>query len=182
MHTENLHLRPFTLDDAEAYRPLVSLPEVLRYTGEQPQASLEDVREILLSRPLRDYVVYGFGRMACIERISGRLVGFSGLKYLDDLQEVDVGYRFLPDCWGKGYATESAQALMRDGVIRHRITRVVGLVQPGNAASVRVLRKLGLVFERQVRLDDCASDLDLYATAATGPEHSFKPKRLVEHA
>jgi RimJ/RimL family protein N-acetyltransferase len=177
MHTEHLYLRPFTLDDAEAYWPLVSLPEVIRYTGEQPQSSLDDVRKILLDRPLRDYSVHGFGRMACIERSSGRLVGFSGLKYVEDLQDVDIGYRFLPECWGKGYATESARALMQHGAIEHGIDRIIGLVQPDNVASARVLEKLGLTFERQVRPGGVA-DLKLYATPGTGPNNSFKPKPL----
>jgi RimJ/RimL family protein N-acetyltransferase len=168
MQTERLYLRPFTPDDAEAYWPLVSLPEVIRYTGEQPQASLDDVRNLLLNRPIRDYSVHGFGRMACIEKSSGRLVGFSGLKYLEDLQEVDIGYRFLPDCWGKGYATESARELMQHGIRAHGIARIIGLVEPENVASVRVLNKLGLTFERKIRPDGCASELDLYATPGTG--------------
>jgi RimJ/RimL family protein N-acetyltransferase len=163
MQSEHLFFRPLTADDAEAYWPLVALPEVLRYTGEQPQASLDGVRQILLSRPIRDYSVHGFGRMACIEKSSGRLVGFSGLKYLEDLQEVDVGYRFLPDCWGKGYATESARVLMQDGIVKHGITRIIGLVQPENIGSVRVLNKLGLTFERKIQPDGCASELDLYS-------------------
>ena len=166
------------MDDAEAYWPLVSLPEVQRYTGEQAQTSLDAVREILLSRPIRDYSMYGFGRMACIEASSGRLVGFSGLKYLEDLGEVDIGYRFLPDCWGKGYATESAEALIREESRRHGIERIIGLVQPENVASARVLEKLGLAFERKVRPDGCASDLDLYATPGTGLNNSFKPMLL----
>jgi RimJ/RimL family protein N-acetyltransferase len=178
MHTEHLFIRPITLDDAEAYWPLVSLPEVLRYTGEKPQSSLDDVRHILATRPLRDYEVYGFGRMACIEKSSGRVVGFSGLKYLEDLRDVDIGYRFLPDCWGKGYATESARALMDHGAIEHGIVRIVGLVQPGNIASARVLEKIGLIFEREVKPEDCESALKLYATPGTGPGDSFKPRPL----
>jgi ribosomal-protein-alanine N-acetyltransferase len=165
MQTERLFLRPFTLEDAEEYFPLVSLPEVLRHTGEQPLTSLDEVRALLLARPLHDYAVYGFGRMACIEKSSGRLVGFCGLKYLEDLQEVDVGYRFLPDSWGKGYATESARALMHDGVRAHRIKRIIGLVEPDNDASAHVLKKLGLVFEQKIRPEGCALDLDMYAIA-----------------
>lgn len=164
MQTENLYLRRFTLDDAEAFWPLVSMPEILRYTGEQPQASIDDVRNILSTRPLSDYATHGFGRMACIEKSSGRLVGFSGLKFLDELNEVDIGYRFLPDCWGKGYATESARVLMQNGAMEHGIDRVVGLVQPANAASARVLEKLGLAFERELTLHGDAEHVHLYAT------------------
>jgi RimJ/RimL family protein N-acetyltransferase len=164
MQTENLYLRRFTLDDAEEYWPLVSMPEVIRYTGDRAQASIDDVRTILASKPLRDYATHGYGRMACIEKSSGRLVGFSGLKFLEELNEVDIGYRFLPDCWGKGYATESARALMQNGAIEHGIDRVIGLVQPANVASARVLGKLGLVFERALTLHGDDELVHLYAT------------------
>ena len=162
MYTERLFIRPFTLDDAEEYLPLVSDPDVLRYTGEEPQATVEAAREIIASRPLRDYAVHGFGRMACIEKSSGRLIGFSGLKFLDELQEVDIGYRFLPAYWGQGYATESARALMQHGANEFGISRIIGIVQSENSASANVLLKLGLVYERKICLD--GFDLDLYAT------------------
>ena len=165
MQTARLLLRQFTLDDAEAYMPLVSDPAVLRYTGEEPQQSIEAVRRILQTRPLRDYLTYGYGRMACIEKSTGRLVGFCGLKYLEDLREVDIGYRFLPETWGKGYATESASAVMNQCSKEGQLKRVVGLVEPANLASVNVLKKLGLTFERSVKLEDSESPLDLYATS-----------------
>lgn len=168
MQTEHLYLRRFILDDAAQYLPLVCLPEVLHYTGEQPQ-SLDGARQTLLDRPLRDYQIHGYGRMACIEKSTGRLVGFSGLKFLEDLQEVDIGYRFLPDCWGKGYATESARMLMRQGANEFGITRIIGLVRPENGASARVLEKVGLAFEREVRPDGCDANLKLYATPNTSP-------------
>jgi len=162
MQTERLFIRPFTLDDAEEYLPLVSDPDVIRYTGEEPQTSVEAAREIIATRPLRDYAVHGFGRMACIEKSSGRLIGFSGLKFLDELQEIDVGYRFLPAYWGKGYATESARAIMQHGKNELGISRIIGLIQHDNTASANVLVKLGLEFERNIRLSGI--DLDLYAT------------------
>ena len=164
LQTERLEIRPFTLQDAEAYWPLVSDPAVLRYTGEAPVDSIDAVRELLASRPLRDYEVHGYGRMACTEKSTGRLVGFCGLKYLEDLQETDIGYRFLPTCWGKGYATESAQIIMQDGARTLGLSRIIGLVEPENIGSVRVLEKLGLAFESQVMLADHPDELWLYAT------------------
>jgi ribosomal-protein-alanine N-acetyltransferase len=163
LETRKLLLRPFTIDDAEAYWPLVRLPDVLRYTGESPKTSLDEVRDILLTRPLRDYVTFGYGRMACIEKSSGRLVGFSGLKYLEALKETDVGYRFLPDTWGKGYATESGLALIANGRKQFGLERIIGLAEPANGASCRVLEKLGLVFERELDEDDHGV-LRLYAS------------------
>jgi len=167
MQTERLILRPFTLDDAEEYFPLVSHPDILRYTGETPVSSLDDARHILFTRPLQDYATYGFGRMACIEKATGKLIGFSGLKFLEDLKEVDVGYRFLPHYWGKGFATESAIALIEDGTREHNIERIIGLVESENNGSINVLKKLGLKFERKVKLSEDKEGMDMYALHVT---------------
>jgi RimJ/RimL family protein N-acetyltransferase len=163
LETERLILRPFTLDDAEAWLPLISLPEIIRYTGDVPATSVDEARESLRTRPLRDYQVHGYGRMAVIEKASGRLVGFSGLKYVAELRDVDIGYRFLPDCWGKGYATESARPLMEQGWKQLGLKRIVGTVHPGNPASGRVLEKLGLSYERTLEPDEAGDRFLLYA-------------------
>ncbi|MFC4729917.1 GNAT family N-acetyltransferase [Coralloluteibacterium thermophilus] len=163
LHTERLLLRRFTPHDARAYRPLVSDPRVLRHTGEAPIEDVESVRRLLLERPIRDYAVHGFGRLACIEKDSGHLIGFCGLKRLEDLGEIDIGYRFIPACWGKGYATEAATAVIRQHVDRFGPRRIVALVDPANAGSVRVLEKLGMAYERDVQPADAAAPLALYA-------------------
>jgi RimJ/RimL family protein N-acetyltransferase len=108
--------------------------------------------------------MYGHGRLAVIEKASGRLVGFCGLKYVIELGEVDIGYRFLPDCRGKGYATESCIAVMAQGRSGHRIRRIVGTVHPDNPASGRVLEKLGLRFERLLEPDEQGVRFHLYAS------------------
>ncbi len=148
LETERLILRPFTLDDAEAWLHLISDPDVIRYTGDTPAGSIDEARELLRTRPLRDYAMHGYGRLAVIEKASARLVGFSGLKYVPNLQDVDIGYRFLPDCWGKGYATESARPLMEHGWRELGLKRIVATIHPDNPASGRVLEKLGLRHER----------------------------------
>jgi RimJ/RimL family protein N-acetyltransferase len=162
--TERLILRPFTLDDAEAWLPLISLPDIIRYTGDSPAQTVEEARELLRSRPLRDYALYGFGRLAVIEKASGRLVGFCGFKYVVELGDIDIGYRFLPDCWGKGYATESCVAVMAQGRSEPKIRRIVGTVHPDNPASGRVLEKLGLRFERLLEPDEQGVRFRLYAS------------------
>ncbi|GAB3346874.1 GNAT family N-acetyltransferase [Marilutibacter aestuarii] len=168
LQTERLELRPFTLDDASAYWPLVSDPEVLRFTGESPLQSLAEVRGLLAARPLRDYAIHGYGRLACIEKSTGELVGFCGLKYLEDLCETDIGYRFLPRYWGLGYATESATAVMRHGTDILGLKRIIGLVEPGNAGSIRVLEKLGLGLESRITLADHPAELLSYSPPGSG--------------
>ncbi|MBV8635457.1 MAG: GNAT family N-acetyltransferase [Burkholderiaceae bacterium] len=164
IETERLILRRFTPDDAEAYLPLVSDPEVNRYTAQDLVETVEQARQILLDYPIRDYETIGYGRMACIEKSSGRLVGFSGMKYLANLQETDIGYRFVRDAWGKGYATESASVLMQQCMQEFGLRRVIGLAYRQNTGSTKVLQKLGLVYEREIELD--GATLDLFATPA----------------
>jgi RimJ/RimL family protein N-acetyltransferase len=160
--TERLLIRRFSLDDAPAYFPLISLPDVIKYTADRPLNSVDEAAELLRSHPLRDYELYGYGRMACIEKTSRRLIGFTGLKYLDDMMETDIGYRFLPDVWGKGYATESAAAIMDNQPAEFGLTRIIGLVEPENSGSARVLSKLGLQYERRIH-EAVHGELDLYA-------------------
>jgi ribosomal-protein-alanine N-acetyltransferase len=163
IETERLILRRFTPDDAEEYFPLVADPEVNRYTGQSLVQTIDQVRQILLDYPIRDYEVIGYGRMACIEKSTGRLIGFSGMKYLSDFQAPDVGYRFVQNAWGKGYATESASVLMQQCIRDFSLRRVIGLVDRNNGGSSNVLKKLGLSFEREIKLDSYPTNLDLYA-------------------
>nr|WP_255775781.1 GNAT family N-acetyltransferase [Microbulbifer sediminum] len=156
-------MRKFTLDDAPGFYALSADPAVVRYTGQAPFASLAEATEALKSKPLRDYRERGFGRLACIEKTTGHLVGFCGLKFVPEIKEVDIGYRFLPAYWGRGLATESAQAVMLYGRGEMGLQRIVGLVQPENSGSVRVLKKVGMQFERQVDLTPEETGLHLYA-------------------
>ncbi len=163
LRTKRLILRPFTEADAPAYHALVSDPEVLRYTGENPVTTVEEALAILRSRPLRDYAVHGFGRMACVLLESNELIGFCGLKRLEDFNsEVDIGYRFVARYWGLGLASESAAALYQQGKDQLQLARIIGLVIPENNGSVRVLEKLGMQREKAIRVPGASRDFDLY--------------------
>ena len=167
IETERLFIRPFVLSDAASYLPLVSDPQVIRYTADKPLKSAEEAASFLQAYPLRDYALFGYGRMACIEKATGDLIGFTGLKYLEDMDETDIGYRFVPSAWGKGYATESAAAVMERQPALLGLERVIGLVEPQNSGSVRVLTKLGMAYERRIA-DEAHGFLDIYARAFHG--------------
>lgn len=162
LETPRLLLRRFTLEDLEDYFQLGARPALVRYVGGKTLASLDEARAILLAAPLRDYEVHGYGRLACIEKRSGRLIGFNGLKFDPALGETDLGYRFLEDCWGQGYATESSRAVMTYGRDVLQLPRIVGAVHPENVASVRVLSKVGMVYEKKVRYEADGEEFDLY--------------------
>jgi RimJ/RimL family protein N-acetyltransferase len=140
--TRRLEHRAFTVDDAEVFFALNSHPEVIRFTGQDPVTSLEAAREAIAEYP--DFEAVGFGRWACVFRETQEVIGFCGLKYLPELEEVDVGYRFLPEYWGRGLATEACRASLEFGLTTLELERIVGLVLAENVGSIRVLEKVGM--------------------------------------
>jgi RimJ/RimL family protein N-acetyltransferase len=169
LETERLLLREFDEDDDAAFYPLGSDPAIIRYTGDPGGGlrNIEHAREVLRSRPMADYRTHGFGRWACVLKATGEVIGFAGLKYLDELGEVDVGYRFLPAYWGRGLATEACRAVLDFGFRQLRLGQIIGLVDPQNAASVRVLEKAGMTFVGVV--DFRGQRVGRYVAHARGP-------------
>jgi RimJ/RimL family protein N-acetyltransferase len=164
LETKRLLLRWLTLDDIDAFHLLGTDPEVIRYVGNQPFASLEAARETLIAAPLRDYATYGYGRFACVWKQTGAVVGVCGPKFLPDAQEVDLGYRFLPSFWGIGLATESSLAVIAYARDQIGLKRLVGWVHPDNVSSARVLAKLDFSFERRAAIPTIPGiDVDFYA-------------------
>jgi len=159
LETERLFLREFDEGDVAVFYELGSDPQVIRYTGDPGGGfqSLEHAREILRSHPLADYRKHGFGRWACVHKGSGDVIGFAGLKYLDDLNEVDLGYRLLPAWWGAGLATEACRPILDFGFARLGLNQIIALVDPANSASIRVLEKLGMTRLGIIQLhgDEC---------------------------
>ena len=152
LETDRLLLREFVEDDAESFFKLNNYPEVVRFVPDKPLLNVEQARQTLIVHPIADYRRYGFGRGACILKSAGEQIGFAGLKYLDELGEVDVAYRLLPAHWGQGLATEVALASVRYGFAALGLKRIIGLVMPKNIASVRVLEKTGLRYSGTVTL------------------------------
>src|SRR6266404_4411131 len=144
LETDRLLLRQYVEEDAEAFFKLNSDPEVLRFVPDKLLLNVEQARQILVDHPIADYRKYGFGRGACILKSTGEQIGFAGLKYLEELGEVDVAFRLMRTHWGLGLATEAALAAVRFGFADLDLKRIIGLVMPENIASVRVLEKTGL--------------------------------------
>jgi RimJ/RimL family protein N-acetyltransferase len=152
LETDRLLLREYVEEDAEALFKLNSDPEVLRFLPDERLLNVEQARQILVDHPIADYRKYGFGRGACILKSTGEQIGFAGLKYLEELGEVDVAFRLMRTHWGQGLATEAALASVRFGFSDLGLKQIIGLVTPENIASVRVLEKTGLRYAERVSL------------------------------
>ncbi len=146
--TPRLILRELCPDDAPGMFELDSSPEVHRYLGNRPIQTLEEAKKVIES--IRgQYVSKGIGRWAVIEKESNQFAGWSGLKLVEDdfngfKDFYDVGYRFIPKFWGKGFATESGKAALQYGFDVLNLEMIYGMVDQENQASIRALEKLGL--------------------------------------
>jgi RimJ/RimL family protein N-acetyltransferase len=166
--TGRLVLRRFYESDLEAFFQLCSRPEVIRYAQSTPVASLEEARGLMKSAPFRDYATYGYGRFACVWKATGAVIGFSGLKYVPEISDTELGYRFFPEYWGMGLATEAGRASIEFARSDLGLTRLVALVHPANVASARVLTKLGFSIEKQLRYSGLQDvDVNLFARVST---------------
>lgn len=148
LETNRLILRRFTLDDAEFIFKLVNDPSWLRFIGDKNVHNLDDARRYLHEGPLDMYERYGFGMYRVEERDSGTPVGMCGLIKRDTLPDADVGYAFLPEFRGKGYAYEAAAAVLEHGNRKFGLKRILAITSLDNATSIRVLEKAGMKFER----------------------------------
>jgi RimJ/RimL family protein N-acetyltransferase len=172
IETPRLGMREIREHDAEDFFALCTDPRVMRYVvDEEAPRDVAEMRQRVIDYP--DYAEHGFGRWACIHKETNRFMGFTGLKRLDDFDgQVDLGYRFFPEFWGQGYATESGLPCVRYGHDVLGLERIIGLVLPDNVASARVLVKCGMSFERLVTCG--AHEAALYAveTSNTQCHHS----------
>jgi [ribosomal protein S5]-alanine N-acetyltransferase len=87
---------------------------------------------------------YGFSKWGVEERASGSLVGDCGMQLLEGGPDVELGFHLRTSVWGRGYATEAARACLDAAFTDLGLDRVIAIVAPGNAASVRVLEKVGM--------------------------------------
>jgi RimJ/RimL family protein N-acetyltransferase len=165
VETERLLLRELCADDAKFILRLVNEQSWLRFIGDKGVKTLEAARDYILKGPMEMYARLGFG-LWLVELKEGSIpIGICGLIKRESLEDVDIGFAFLPEHWKKGYAFESASAAMSYGKKVLRLNRIVAVMSPDNDASDRLLQKLGFHFERMVRLSGGAQDIKLYAAA-----------------
>lgn len=147
LETDRLLLRELEPADAAEFFNLNQNPDVIRYTGDEPFGDIAAARAFLEN--YKDYQQHGYGRWAVIEKTTDTFTGWCGLKYDPTRDETDIGFRFFEHFWNRGFATESALACLNYGFRTLRLENIVGRVMQENTASIRVLEKIGLAFERE---------------------------------
>jgi len=147
LETNRLLMREFSEEDAIGMYELNKDPEVIRYTGDEPFASVETARDFIVRYD--EYKTYGCGRLTVLLKDTMEYAGWCGLKYDPASSETDLGFRLLKKFWNKGLATEASLKSVEFGFNELKVDRIIGRAMQGNQASINVLKKTGMIFEKE---------------------------------
>ncbi|HEX8141304.1 MAG TPA: GNAT family N-acetyltransferase [Pyrinomonadaceae bacterium] len=164
LETDRLILRRLTVEDSGFILELLNDPSWLRFIGDRGVRTLDDARDYILKRFVAMYEQLGFGLYLTELKGEGIPIGICGLIKRDSLEDVDIGFAFLPKFREKGYAYESAAAVMAYGRGSLGLNRIVAITTPDNYGSARLLEKLGFNFERMVKLSEDSAEVNLFAS------------------
>lgn len=163
LETERLVLRRLNADDAEFILDLLNQPSFLRYIGDKGVRNTEDAVRYIQTGPVASYERFGFGLFMVELKDSQTPTGMCGLLKRDSLPDVDIGFAFLPQYWSQGLALEAAAAVMNLAKEVLGLKRIVAITSLDNAASIRLLEKLGLKFESLIKLAEDQPEVRLFA-------------------
>lgn len=152
IETERLILRKFTIEDAPFMLELLNTPMWLQFIGDREIGTLKDAEKYLINGNIKSYETYGFGFYLAVVKATGESIGMCGLIKRDTLDDVDIGFAFLPQFIGKGYGFEAALATLHYARNVLHLDRVIAIVNPENSVSISLVRKIGLLFEKMITL------------------------------
>ena len=162
LETERLRLSEVEDSDAEFLLELLNEPSFIRFVADRGVRNHADALDYIENKIRPSYAEFGFGFYIVQLKKVLEPVGMCGLIKREVLDDVDIGYSFLPQFWGRGYAYESAAALMNYGRDVLRLRRIIALTAADNESSIRLIEKLGLRYEKTIQLPGYESESRLY--------------------
>jgi RimJ/RimL family protein N-acetyltransferase len=159
--TNRLTLRELQLADAAFALRLYNEPSFLQHIGDKGVRTLADAEKNLQQGAIASYAQHGYG-MWLVENQQGQAIGLCGLIKRDFLAETDLGYAYLPQYFGVGYAYEAASAVLAYAAEQTELKTLAAIVSPANLASKALLQKLGFVQHGQVLVPDKNEMVDFY--------------------
>ena len=165
LETERLRLRKFTLEDTSFILQLLNTEGWIQFIGDRNVKTDEDAKNYLKNGPLKSYDQNGFG-LSMVELKDEKIpMGMCGLLKRDTLEDVDLGFAFLPEFMGKGYALEIADACLHFAFHNLNMKRVVAITVPENKSCISLLSKLGMTHEKNIILPGDSKELAFFTTA-----------------
>ena len=166
LETERLILREIDKRDDAFMLDLLNQPSFIKYIGDRNVRNLEQSREFIESRYRKSYADNGFGLWAVELKGDKTVVGICGFVKRDSLPDADIGFAFLPQYEKKGYAFESASAVMEYGREKLGLKRVLAITTQSNESSGRLLEKLGFKYDGLIRQPHDPEELKLFSSEA----------------
>ncbi|MDX1404660.1 MAG: GNAT family N-acetyltransferase [Woeseiaceae bacterium] len=163
LETERLRLTPLSYDDAEFIVELVNEPSFKRYIGDKNVHSIDDARRYLDDGPIAVSIRYGYGMYRVSTKDDGSAAGICGLLRREGFDDPDLGFAFLSRFRMRGYAGESARAVLQQGFGEFGLDRIIAMANPENEASLHLLEKLGFHYHGKARMPGDDFDINLYA-------------------
>jgi len=148
VETSRLLLRRMAASDAAELYQATGDHEVMRYWNSGGDQDIEQAKQ-RIDRINNHWEEHGFGDWGVVEKESGRLIGFSGLHYVADISEVNIGYAFEKSKWRQGLGFETGQAILDFGFRELGLSEVVAIIMPDNIASIKLAEKFGMTFWKQ---------------------------------
>ncbi len=162
IETEQLTLSELSSKDAPFILELYNDPDFLKYIGDRGIRTLTDAKQFIEDGPCSSYAEHGHG-LYLVQLKSWTSIGICGLLKRENLEDPDIGFAILPAYRKNGYTFEAAKAALNDGKIRLGLKRIVAITSPENTASIQLLKKLGMNYEREIRLNHEKVETSLFS-------------------
>lgn len=164
IETERTILREVTKEDGKFILDLLNQPSFIKFIGDRNVRTVEQARDYIESRFTASYEKFGFGMWAVVLKETNQPIGICGFVRRDSLPDADIGFAFLPQFEGKGYAFESAAAALRYGRTVLNLNRILAIVTQTNASSIKLLEKLDFKYERLIEMPGEEKELKLFSS------------------
>lgn len=161
-HTERLTLKLMDEADASFLLELLNTPKWIEYIGDRKVKSIDGAKAYIRTKMLPQVESHGYGNYAVIRKTDGITIGSCGLYDREGLEGVDIGFAFLPQYEGKGYALEASKKIMEVGISTFGISTISAITTKANLSSQRLIEKLGLIYIKNISLPDDQEELLLY--------------------
>ena len=163
LETPRLYICELTHDDAPFIYELLNSPGWLEFIGNRGIKNIDDAINYIENGPVKSYAENNFGLYAVKLKQENVTIGINGLIKRASLQDIDIGFAFLPEYEGKGFAMESSKAILDDAKTNKNLKRIVAITEQGNSKSICLLTKSGFVFEKLIQLEKETKELMLFA-------------------
>lgn len=165
IETERVRIRALTIIDAGFMMQLMNTATWIKNIGNRNINNKTAASNYIANNIINSYHVNGFGLFLVAQKKDNQSIGICGIIKREGLVLPDLGFAFLPEYEGKGFATEASKAVVKYASESLQIAELAGITKPDNLASIRVLEKVGMEFKQMIQLPQDANEFSLYTMA-----------------